>query len=460
MHTKIYFTIHYLALQRYDITFKIKKYNHYLCEKFQKMELSPELKEFIRTHANDDTDKLLLSPHRYPGIDIPFAVDQILSRRQVREKLPDWYANGEIIYPSRLSTEQCSSELTGRYKQSLLKGTSCCDLTGGLGVDSSFFAEKAERMTYIERFPAYCEAARHNFRALGINHIEIISADMREIADKLQADTFYIDPARRADCNKRVFALTDCEPDIIQLKPILLEHAQRLIIKISPMADLEETLRLLPETREIHVVAVRNECKELLFILEGDTSCTDFQAVNIQAVNLNEQRNDRQQLNFTLAEEKEAPLQIASNVGSYLYEPHAAILKSGAFKTTALRHSVEKLHRHSHLYTSDTLHPEFPGRQFIVEEVMPFSGKLLKQIVKQIPHANITTRNFPLTVAEIRKRSHIKEGGDIYLFATTLADEQKVIIKTRKTVPTAGQATTHTAGSPCSCGSPENGEGQ
>lgn len=400
------------------------------------MELSPELKEFIRTHALEDTDKLLLSSKRYPDIDIPFAVDQILARRQVREKLPDWFANEEIIYPSRLSTEQCSSELTGHYKQTLVKGQSCCDLTGGLGVDSYFLSGKVEEMTYVERFSQYCDAARHNFKVLGINNIKIICADMREIIEDLHADTFYIDPARRADCNKRVFALTDCEPDIIQLKPILLDRAQRLIVKISPMADLEETLRLLPETQEIHVVTVKNECKEILFILEGDSPRSDFHTVRIHAVNLHEYTDNRQSFNFTLAEEKEAPLQTATTIGHYLYEPHAAILKCGAFKLTAIRYEANKLHRHSHLYTSSVLRQDFPGRHFIVEDVMPFSGKLLKQIEKQIPQANITVRNFPLTVAEIRKRSRVKEGGDIYLFATTLADEQKVIIKTKKIIPT------------------------
>lgn len=400
------------------------------------MELSPKLKEFIRIHAHEDTDKLLLSSKRYPDIDIPFAVDQILARRQVRDKLPAWFAHEEIIYPSRLSTEQCSSELTGYYKQTLLKGNTCCDLTGGLGVDSYFLASKAEQLTYIERFPLYCEAARHNFKVLEASNINVICADIREIADTLQADTFYIDPARRADCNKRVFALTDCEPDIIQLKPILLDRSQRLIVKISPMADLEETLRLLPETHEIHVVATKNECKEILFILEGNTPRPDFHSVLIHAVNLHEHSADQQPFCFTLAEEKESPLQTATTIGNYLYEPHAAILKSGAFKLTAIRHSIEKLHRHSHLYTSSLPHPEFPGRQFIVEEVIPFTGKSLKQIEKKIPQANITTRNFPLSVAEIRKRSHIKEGGNIYLFATTLSDEQKVIIKTQKIIPT------------------------
>ena len=223
------------------------------------MQLTPEIKQFIREHQSDSTDKLLLTAARYPGIDVPFAVNQIIARRQIRDKLPDWYKHGDLIYPSRLSTEQCSSEQTARYKQALLRGDSCCDLTGGLGVDTYYFAQKAHDVTYIERLPDYCKAAAHNFDILQANHIRIINADAREVITALKTNTFYIDPARRAACNKRVFALTDCEPDLLQLKPVLLANALRTIVKISPMADIGETLRLLPETREIHILAVKNE---------------------------------------------------------------------------------------------------------------------------------------------------------------------------------------------------------
>ncbi|MDE5612455.1 MAG: SAM-dependent methyltransferase, partial [Odoribacter sp.] len=200
--------------------------------------------------------------------------------------------------------------------------------------------------------------------------------------------------------------------------------------KISPMADLEETLRLLPETREIHILSVKNECKELLFLLENEPA----KEVNIYAIDLPE-KPEISAFTFKPQEEKEAPLQLADSVGNYLYEPHAALLKSGAFKLTALRYGVQKLHRHSHLYTSSRPVTAFPGRGFAVEEVFEFSGKLLKQLNKQIPQANLTTRNFPLSVAELRKRSGIKEGGDTYLFATTLSDNRKVIVQTRKINP-------------------------
>ncbi len=397
------------------------------------MQLSPELKSFIYEHASDNTDKLLSQASRFPGIDIPFAVNQILARRQIKDKLPSWYAHEDLIYPSRISAEQCSSEYTALYKQKLLKGNSLYDLTGGLGVDSYYFARQTETVVYIERFPEYCEAARHNFAILQTPFIRVINTDVREIAASLKADTFYIDPARRNKDNKRAFALTDCEPDILQLKNILLENAQRLIIKISPMADLEETLRLLPETREIHILSVKNECKELLFLLENIPSEYSSEKVKIYALNLPAD-NQIPVFAFDLQEEKNTPLQTTDSIGKYLYEPNAALLKSGAFKLIAVRYGLQKLHQHSHLYTSSGYLSDFPGRCFIVEETFGFSGKLLKQLNKQIPQANLTTRNFPLSVAELRKRSGIKEGGEIYLFATTLANNQKVIVKTRKKI--------------------------
>lgn len=387
------------------------------------------MKNYIREHAAADTDKLLLGASRQGDIDVPFAVDQILARRQIRDKLPAWYANEDVVFPSRLSAEQCSSEQTARYKQRLLRGDCLCDLTGGLGADSFYFAEKAREVIYLERFPAYCEAARTNFAALGARNIDVRHTDAREALATLRADTFYLDPARRAGCDRRVFALADCEPDVLQLKPLLLERAERVIVKISPMADLEETRRLLPETREIHVVAVKNECKELLFVLEQPEGTPGEPLIH--AVNLLPEAETAPFV-FTPAEERTAAPLLADAPGAYLYEPHAALLKSGAFKLIAQRLGTPKLHRHSHLYTSATLCPGFPGRTFRVERVLPFSGKLLRTLAADYPKANLTTRNFPLSVAEVRKRTGIKEGGDTYLFATTTADEQKILVATHK----------------------------
>ncbi|MDR1756132.1 MAG: class I SAM-dependent methyltransferase [Culturomica sp.] len=391
--------------------------------------LSDELREFIRQHADDDTDKLLLQAGRFPGIDIPAAVIQITARRQIRDKLPEWYANPALFFPSRLSAEQCSSEACAAYKQSLLKGENLCDLTGGLGIDSWYFSRKTTSVTYIEQNPDYCRAASLNFRILGAENIRIIEGDATTLAGELSAGTFYIDPARRAAGNRRLFALSDCEPDILTLKPLLLPRCKRLILKTSPMADIGETLRLLPETREIHAIALHNECKELLFVLEAGTFPAE--KVKITCVNLKPGEKTIP-FTFTPREEKTCAEHPANSISAYLYEPHAALLKGGAFKTIAERFKVYKLHKNSHLYTSGQWLPAFPGRQFRVEKIITFSGKNWKELKKEIPKANITVRNFPLTVAELRQRSGIAEGGDLYLFATTANPAQRIIIIARK----------------------------
>nr|WP_251620825.1 class I SAM-dependent methyltransferase [Odoribacter lunatus] len=389
------------------------------------MPLSQQLQDFIAQHETASTDKLLLHARSYPDIDIVFAVDQIIARKHIKEKLPLWYQNRGIVFPSRLAAEQCSSETTATYKQNLLKGNTLCDLTGGLGVDSWFFAQKAQNVTYIERMPEYCRAATHNFHLLGTNNITVLHADCRDIAHTLQTDTFYIDPARRTDSNKRLFALADCEPNIIPLKQTLLTNTQRLIIKISPMADISETLRLLPETTEIHILAIKNECKEILFVLDPSPRTIQIHTVSFQT-------NEHQYFSFNPEEEKKTPLQLAEALDSYLYEPNAAILKSGAFKSIATRFRLLKLHQHSHLYTSDTPCPEFPGRKFKITAVLPFTGKLLKKLKHDIPQANITVRNFPMTVEQIRKTSGIGDGGHLYLFATTIANSRRVLLVCEK----------------------------
>ena len=279
----------------------------------------------------------------------------------------------------------------------------------------------------MERDKSYCEAARFNFLALGATNIEVIHADATTVASQIIADTYYIDPARRTTDNKRVFALTDYAPNILEIKETLLRQGQRLIIKISPMADLSAVLQLLPETTDVHVVSVRNECKELLFVLGKKRTS---QAVNIHTVNF--ATDTEQYFSFLLEEEKDAQPRYTSHIGSYLYEPNSSVLKSGAFKLVANRYGLEKLHLHSHLYTSDHLVEDFPGRAFQVKEILDFSSKLLKQISRTIPKANITTRNFKLSVNELRTRSKIKDGGTTYLFATTLNDGRAVIVRTEK----------------------------
>lgn len=398
----------------------------YLCG----MKQTEEFRKFVKEHAGDDLTRLLLSASRYPSIDVPFAADQIAARRQIREKLPSWYANDALLFPSKISAEQCSSEQTALYKQRLVAGSdTLCDLTGGLGIDSYYFSRKARQITYIERFPAYCDVARNNFSALGVDNITVVEGDSLELASRLpRVDAFYIDPARRGEGNKRVYALQDCEPDLPALLPELFRHAPKVIAKLSPMADIQQTLELLPGTTEVHVLSVKNECKELLFVMECETAVT---LPVIHCINYDSSGRE-EAFAFTLQDERSEILQLADRIGRFFYEPNASLLKAGAFKSVAVRFGLAKLHVSSHLYTSDTVVEDFPGRCFVVEEVYPFSGKLCKSLSKDIPQANMTVRNFPLSVEELRKRTKITDGGNVYLFATTLADSSKILVKCSK----------------------------
>ena len=398
----------------------------YLCG----MKQTEEFRKFVKEHAGDDLTRLLLSASRYPSIDVPFAADQIAARRQIREKLPSWYANDALLFPSKISAEQCSSEQTALYKQRLVAGSdTLCDLTGGLGIDSYYFSRKARQITYIERFPAYCDAARNNFSALGADNITVVEGDSSELASRLpRVDAFYIDPARRGEGNKRVYALQDCEPDLPALLPELFRHAPKVIAKLSPMADIRQTLELLPGTTEVHVLSVKNECKELLFVMECETAVT---LPVIHCINYDSSGRE-EAFAFTLQDERSEILQLADRIGRFFYETNASLQKAGAFKSVAVRFGLAKLHVSSHLYTSDTVVEDFPGRCFVVEEVYPFSGKLCKSLSKDIPQANMTVRNFPLSVEELRKRTKITDGGNVYLFATTLADSSKILVKCSK----------------------------
>jgi hypothetical protein len=389
------------------------------------------MKHFIREHEGDDLNRLLLSASRYPDIDVPFAVEQIVARRKIRDKLPTWYAGDELIFPAAIAAEQCSSEQTAAYKQRLVEDTAhVCDLTGGLGVDSFFLSRKAKRVTYIERMEKYCEAARHNFARLGARNIDVKEGDATSLLFSglpPSIDVFYIDPSRRGGRGKRIFALRECEPDLTALLPSLLQRAPRVIAKLSPMMDLRQALSLLPGTTEAHVVSVRNDCKELLFVIERATSpgllpvhCTHFTASGRE-----------ESFSFNLQEEKDYPASRATGLQAYLYEPNASILKAGAFKSiTAL--GVHKLHANTHLYTSPHLSDTFPGRRFVVEDVIPFGRRGCERLHQTVPRANIAVRNFPLTANELRRRTRIADGGETYLFAATLADGAGSLIVCRK----------------------------
>ncbi|MCD7914655.1 MAG: SAM-dependent methyltransferase [Tannerellaceae bacterium] len=393
------------------------------------MKLTEVTKQFIREHAGEDPVRLLLSASRYPEIDMPFAIEQIRVRKQIREKLPSWYQQEDLVFPSKIAAEQCSSEATALYKQQLVEeGQHLCDLTGGLGIDSYSFSRKVRQVTYIERFPEYCEAARQNFTTLQAGNITVKNGDAAACLNEIEdVDVFYVDPARRAEGNKRIFALQDCEPNLPELLPLLLQKAPKIIAKLSPMADIRMTLDLLPGTTAIHVLSVKNDCKELLFVIERGVGESDpaVYCWNRSAA------GEKELFQTSLQREKECVPVLAQEVKNYLYEPNTSILKSGAFKSIT-QTGVEKLHPHSHLYTSRNFIADFPGRKFLVQEVTPFTGKTAQGLSKTIPQAHITVRNFPLPVKELRKRTRITDGGEVYLFATTLKQGEKVLIRCTK----------------------------
>ena len=393
--------------------------------------MTPALMAFIQAHLSDDPDRLLLSASRYPEIDMPFVVAQITARRQIKEKLPTWYQQEQLLFPAKIAAEQCSSEQTALYKQQLVtEGDTLCDLTGGLGIDSYYFSRRVKQVYYIERFPSYCEVARANMATLGARNVVVLEGDSTQWLDQLPAiDVFYVDPARRGEGNKRMFALSDCEPDLTQLLPRLLAKAPRVIAKLSPMADLRQTLALLPTTQAIHILSVKNECKELLFVIGREPRES---AVPIHCVHLTKQAASDECFVCSLEAEQQAVSHLATTLRRYLYEPNASVLKAGAFKQVACQFPVEKLQVSSHLYTSDLYLDRFPGRRFEVDEVIPFHSKSCKQLAGQSLQANVTTRNFPLTVEALRKKCRIREGGDIYLFATTGPKEEKLLIRTHK----------------------------
>lgn len=393
------------------------------------MELSAETLHFIEEHKEDDTRKLALQGGKYPQIDMSAAVTQIAGRQIAARKIPSWHQVPGLWYPRHLSMEQCSSEVTARYKASLLKGDTFADLTGGFGIDCAFISRHFTHADYVERQAELCELAGHNFPLLELKHITVHHQDGVEYLQAMYpVDCLFLDPARRDGHGGKTVAISDCEPDVSALESLLVDKADRVMVKLSPMLDLSLALRELNTVCEVHIVAVNNECKELLLLLQ---KCPVSPEISVHCEHI-ASSGERQHYAFTLAAEKAASCPLASGVGAYLYEPNAAILKAGAYRLLTQSYPVEKLHVNSHLYTSSSFVPDFPGRRFRVEAVSGFGKKELKGFLEGIDKANITVRNFPLSVAELRKRLKLKEGGEDYIFATTVADGQKVLVRGRR----------------------------
>ena len=483
------------------------------------LSVSDATMDFVRQHKLDDTRRLAFSAGKSPDVDVPFALDQIEGWQTARHKLPTWAAIDGIVYPPHLNMEQCSSEQTARYKaeigasrqMSLASSSAGCqeqdngrgggtnndeahyrgvmiDLTGGFGVDFSFLSRRFSKAIYVERNPRLCAIARHNFSLLGLSNVEVVNADGIEYFKLFTGNRpaslwgdgggrtpetssdgggeshpgrsplfVYLDPARRDVNGKKVYNVSDCEPDVVALAPLLLSEAGRVMIKLSPMFDWREAVRELPCVCEVHIVSVKNECKELLVVLDGakdnDEYCSKdndgnseahvVRPVRVHCVNdssdfafdfrpgsspfsSHEASSDSSSSSFVMTDGSALP--------KYLFVPNASVMKAGCFTELASRYGIAAVGDNSHLFVSSRPIDDFPGRQFWIVAVSSMNKKEIRRKLAGITKANIAVRNFPMTVDALRKRLKIKDGGDVYIFATTVYNGGHVLIITKKSV--------------------------
>lgn len=378
-------------------------------------------RDFIEKHLNDDVRQLALQ--KFPDdVDKMLVLNQIEARQLLSKKVPSWASNPDLLFPKHLSIEQCSSELTAKYKASLVEnGDVFVDLTGGLGIDSYFLSEKFKTSYYVENQKELCNLAEHNFAVLG-RKITVVNSDAETFLNQnLKFDLVFIDPARRDIYNRKMVSLHDCSPDVLDILDNLFRHTKCTLIKLSPMLDISMVIKELPNIAEIHIVAVKNECKEVLVLLRPDYNgeimihCVDLSPVGKRHA-------------FSLRDEQSAIPTFAATIKKYLYEPNAAIMKAGAFKLVSQRFGIDKLHINSHLYTSDNLVSDFPGRVFEVVGFAPFSKKIKKELLKDVTEASVAIRNFPLSANELRKSLNLKESDENFVFGTTMMGEKKVVI--------------------------------
>ncbi|WP_317172661.1 THUMP-like domain-containing protein [Echinicola salinicaeni] len=373
----------------------------------------------MQDHLNEDPAQLLLKHHQNKSLDIKEAVQQISARKKAQNKLPSWVANPHIIFPASISLEQCSSEQTANFKAQFVQGKSLVDLTGGFGVDTYFLGKKFEKVLYLERQEKLAEIAKFNFSTLSnsSDKFQVLSEDsMAFLKNTAQFfDWIYVDPARRGGHNQKLYKLADCEPDIVGHWDMLSHKAACIMVKASPMLDIKEALKELPIVHEVHIVAVKNEVKEVLLIWRKDEK---KQEPLIKAWNLSS--SEKLAFEFTYTEEEVTPVAFGP-VEKYLIMPSAAILKAGGFKSFAHQFGLKKLHSNTHLYTTDKLPEKIQGRVFEVIEVFKLDKKKIKQLFPS-GKVNVLSRNHPLKAEAIKKKFKLKDGGEEFLLACTTSD--------------------------------------
>lgn len=376
--------------------------------------MTKEFIDFVNVHKDEDTARLLLSAARYPSIDMPAAVQQIEGLRTAREKWPGLLACEEFFYPPRLNREQSSSEATARYKASIISSDDCqlstiADLTGGMGVDTLAFAKVAQHVDYVERDPQLCALMEHNLRALRIDNVSVHCADSMEwLTAAGRYDLLFVDPARRAASGRKVAAFEDCMPNILEYDEMLRMHCRLLMVKASPMIDIDLGCRQLGNVNEVHVVGVKGECKEVLFV------CGEPQG---------EPRITCGEVSFTRSEEAATEARYVKTMGRYLYEPDAMLMKGGPFKIIAVRYGIEQLGHNTHLYTSEKRLDGFPGRVFEVLQELKLGRKEVAAVIPD-GKAHVVTRNYPMEAAALQRQLGLREGGDVFVVATCVGDRK------------------------------------
>ena len=439
--------------------------------------------EFIQEYREKDTRQLALQSARFPDVDMPYALDQIKGWQTARRKLPTWAACDGIVYPPHLSMEQCSSEPTAQYKLNLAmewarrvesselrveSSSSMTDLTGGFGVDFSFTSCAFASATYVERNAQLCHMVEHNLPLLGIDNAKVVCADAVDYLSTLDMQTMiFLDPARRDQHGAKTVMLADCTPDVVQLLPQLLKKSRFTMLKLSPMLDWHKAVEDLQGTvREVHIVSVGGECKELLLVLSEEIEselkvfCADLEAggsslsggsSSSSCSSLSSEPSSPSTPShpsthshpstpsnaslFVYAPSSSRPApnsKLKTQNSKFLHEPNASIMKAGCFDELAAAYGVSPVSRNSHLFLSAEPVDGFPGRSFSIERVTTLNKRELRQALAGIEKANIATRNFPLSVAELRKRLKLKDGGDVYIFATTTAEDEHLLLISHK----------------------------
>ncbi len=385
--------------------------------------LNSEVQTFLEEHQESDLNRMILKGSPFENISAQELAEQIQSRRKCKDKLPLWWKTRGIVFPPSLNIEQSSSEKAARYKASLVRGKNMIDLTGGFGVDALYFSGRFDRVVHVEIDRNLHEIVKHNLKVLSVENLECMLGDSIELlrsgAEKF--DWIYVDPSRRGNERERVYRIEDCTPNLLQNLDLILSKSDHVLLKLAPFMDISKAVDQLRNVVEVHVLAINNEVKELLFLIDLNESV----ALTLKAVNLTPDGMD------VVSGQPDSKTEISYGpVRAYLYEPNAAIRKAGLYSVLSSKYKLDKIHPNSHLFTGEEL-VDFPGRAFLVKKQIKYSPRRIRNELG-LAKANITTRNFYESVAMIRKRTGIKEGGEDYLFFTTDLNANPIVIHCTK----------------------------